>query len=376
MKLAPLVLVCATCVLTASEARAQGASSAGTTSPSTSSAPWINADYVYWRIDGDSLPALVSTGSTLLTANTQVLFGGGTENQGWSSGVRVRAGSPFGAKPRLGVAGGFFTLGEVKTTFTDSSTGTPIIARPFVNTSTGQQDAEVVAFGTSPGNVAVNLTSAVFGGDVGVTQALCTSCSHRLQLRLGYRLLHLADHFDVTSHSQTSLGGQSLTIDIGDHFATTTTFHGVNAGISGTEDHGAWSTDWHAALAAGVNRSAISIAGSTTAAIGTSAPSTLAGGGLLALSSNIGSSNDSRGAVVVDLGADFGIRLSKQCRLVGGYTFMDWRAVMRPGGVIDTTVNPNLVPPATSGGPSRPTLQKNPASVAIQGVNVGVVFRF
>jgi hypothetical protein len=45
---------------------------------------------------------------------------------------------------------------------------------------------------------------------------------------------------------------------------------------------------------------------------------------------------------------------------MGGYDLIYWTGVQRTGNLIDTTVNPNLLPPSTGlGGPQRPQFQFN-----------------
>jgi hypothetical protein len=51
-------------------------------------------------------------------------------------------------------------------------------------------------------------------------------------------------------------------------------------------------------------------------------------------------------------------------RANAGYTFLLWAQVVRPGDAIDTTVNPNLLPPANplAGGPTHPLFTGGPST--------------
>jgi hypothetical protein len=42
------------------------------------------------------------------------------------------------------------------------------------------------------------------------------------------------------------------------------------------------------------------------------------------------------------------------CTTVAGYDLLYWTDVQRAGGLIDTTLNPTLVPPASPVGPTMP----------------------
>src|SRR5262245_31922928 len=103
---------------------------------------WAEAEYLYWQIKGDKLPALVTTGPDTLLATagvlgapgTSVLFGQSTVNQDWRSGVRVRAGYWFDPGKTMGIEAHFFGLENASTDFFASSSTTPVLARPFFNT--------------------------------------------------------------------------------------------------------------------------------------------------------------------------------------------------------------------------------------------------
>ena len=54
-----------------------------------------------------------------------------------------------------------------------------------------------------------------------------------------------------------------------------------------------------------------------------------------------------------------------------------WTNVQRAGGLIDTSINPNLLPPVpTPGGPSRPMPVFNTSSLLAQGFNFGVRYNY
>ncbi len=61
--------------------------------------------------------------------------------------------------------------------------------------------------------------------------------------------------------------------------------------------------------------------------------------------------------------------------LDAGYSFLYWTNVIRPGGVIDTSVNPTQ-PPGTLAGPGRPQPQFNRSDLWAHGINLGLVFNF
>ncbi len=48
----------------------------------------------------------------------------------------------------------------------------------------------------------------------------------------------------------------------------------------------------------------------------------------------------------------------------------------RAGGLIDTAINPNLIPPVVPGGPLRPMPVFNTSPLWAQGFNVGVRYDY
>ena len=99
-------------------------------------------------------------------------------------------------------------------------------------------------------------------------------------------------------------------------------------------------------------------------------------GGLLALSSNSGNFSETRFAVVPELTLKAGYRFAPGWQVIGGYDLLYWTGVQRAGNSIDTTINPNLVPPATGGGPRRPQFQFNSSPLLAQGFSAGVRYEF
>jgi hypothetical protein len=52
------------------------------------------------------------------------------------------------------------------------------------------------------------------------------------------------------------------------------------------------------------------------------------------------------------------------------------QGVVRPGGAIDTVVNPNLIPPGAPGGPARPAVQFSSTDFWSQGVSIGLAYNY
>ena len=80
--------------------------------------------------------------------------------------------------------------------------------------------------------------------------------------------------------------------------------------------------------------------------------------------------------MVPELSLKAGYQVAPGWRLIAGYDVMYWTGVQRAGGLIDTTVNPNLTPPPAGGGPNRPGPVLNTTNLLAQGFSFGVRYNY
>jgi hypothetical protein len=353
-------------------------------------------DYLAWTVKGDRLPALVTTsppGTPLAQAGmlgppgTTVLFGDSSVNGGWRSGGRLRAGYWFDPQHRTGIEASFFGLQQASSGFSASSAGTPILARPFLDATTNLQSSSLIAFpGLLSGSVTANETSRLYGAGALYRQEIGSSAgafsdpwgTTRFSALVGYRFLHASDRLDISSTSTVSAGGlipPGTVFAPSDSFHASSNFHGLDLGIVGETSNGPWTLEWRAKLALGANINNAQVNGATTI-ITAGGVSTTSPGGLLALSSNIGSYSQTRFAAVPDFIVKAGYQFAPAWQLVAGYELLYWTGVQRAGGLVDTTVNPNLIPPAGGGGPQRPQAQLDTSSLLAQGFSFGIKHQF
>jgi hypothetical protein len=342
---------------------------------------WAELDYLAWTVKGDRLPALVTTGTTgvLGAPGTTVLFGDARVNDGWRSGGRLQAGYWFDQTRTRGIEASVFALEDASTGFAAASNaaGSPLLARPFFDPILNAQSAMFVAApGIAAGSVTANETSRLYGAGALYRQSLGMVAGEKVSGLVGYRYLHSSDKLDISS-SATSLSilfPPGTTFAANDSFKASSDFHGLDLGLVGEFDRGPWTFEWRAKVALGVNFNDARISGSSSATVG--GVTTTSVGGLLALPSNIGSYSQTRFAVVPDLELKAGYQLTPQWRIVAGYEVLYWTAVQRAGGLIDLTVNPNLIPPGPGGGPQRPAPVFDTTSLLAQGFTLGARYSF
>ncbi|MFO0968243.1 MAG: BBP7 family outer membrane beta-barrel protein [Gemmataceae bacterium] len=354
---------------------------------------WVSGEYILGFIRGAKTPPLVTTSTdgtarvnagVLGLASTTTLFGGGeVNNDDVRNGLRLQGGYWFG--PRFGVEAGFMILESKATLFNASSDVFPILARPFTDAITGASSSQLIGFpgaaaGASTGSIAVRAAADnIYGANIDFAERAVDEGWFRLTSLFGYRYFRFDDsvriHQVMTPIDPNFTAGTQITAN--DSFVTHNVFHGLDLGLRWQFEAGALSLDVLTKMAVGhINRS-IDIEGDQTITAPGAAP-VVRQGGLLALSSNIGSTNQGDWKVMPELGANLGWQVRSNLKVSVGYSFLLLPAVARAGEQIDTTVNQTLFPGATvpQTGPQRPALLNQRSDLWLQTINFGVVFSY
>ncbi|MFK4721788.1 hypothetical protein ABIE89_002888 [Bradyrhizobium niftali] len=342
---------------------------------------WAEADYLAWSVSGDKLPALVTTapvGTPLGVAGvlgqptTTVLFGNSSVNNDWRSGGRITGGYWFDPQRSRGIEAWFFGLENASTGFAASSGAYPILTRPFTNALTGLPDALIASFpGISTGSVNASETSRLFGAGALYRQDIGMWSGQRVNALIGYRYLRSSDTLWITDTASSVAFG---TFTPSDNFKAASNFHGLDLGLTGDWRNGPWSLEWRGKVALGANLNTADVSGSTTSTI--AGFTTTVPGGFLALASNSGHFSQTKFAVIPELSLKAGYQIAPAWRLTVGYDVLYWTGVQRAGGLIDTNINPSLVPPGPPAGPTRPLPVMNTTNLLAQGFSFGVRYNY
>lgn len=342
---------------------------------------WAEIDYLAWSVTGDRLPALVTTspaGTPLALAGvlgapgTTVLFGDSSVNKDWRSGGRITAGYWLDPQRRSGIEASFFGLENISTGFAADTNTYPILARPFTNALTGAQDALLAGFPAAiTGSVSASETSRLLGAGALYRQDLGLWGTSRVSALIGYRYLRSSDTLGTTDTAVSPVFGTATPVD---NFKASSNFQGVDLGVTGDWRSGPWSLEWRGKVALGANFNSADISGVTSISFG--GVTTTAAGGFLAATSNIGHYEQTRFAAVPELSLKAGYQIAPAWRLIAGYDVIYWTGVQRAGGLIDTTVNPTLIPPAQPAGPLRPQPVFNTTNLLAQGFSLGVRYNY
>ncbi|MFN6129510.1 MAG: BBP7 family outer membrane beta-barrel protein [Planctomycetota bacterium] len=358
---------------------------------------WASVDYLGWYQSGMQTPALVTTspvGTSQAAAgvlpNAQTLYGGNDDIlSDTMNGVRVRVGVWSATRPNAGAEGEYFGFSQQTATFDRNSTGSPILARPFYNNVTGLQDSELVAFPSLlSGRVQVQTDSQLASAAVRFRHMLCCSngCGYsalacapiqaqsRIDATIGWRYMQLREGLLITEDLTSLDANNPGSFLIQDSFKTFNQFNGAEVGVQWLGRRGFWSLETIMRLSLGNSLQRLEVRGTTQSPKG---GATSQGGLLAQPGRNIGIFEQEEFAVIPELGATVGYQLTERLKLNVGYTFLYWSNLIRPGDQIDTTVNPNLLPPAIAGNTFLgPAFEIRETDYWVQGLSVGGEYRW
>ncbi len=345
---------------------------------------WVRGEYLAWDMKGMYLPPLVissnvnnidpvdlhlnDNGDLGATDPVTILYGGQAVNSEVRNGWKISAGVWLDNCQSVGIEGDYFMLEDGNDSFfRNSTTGDPILARPFYNVLTGLESSVLVAYPNAfngvvhRGSIDIDTSTAFSGaGARGIINLGChngcgtnwwNGCPQptmgRVDMIVGYRYLRLDDSISIVENSTQNPGGA---YNIRDQFDADNTFNGFDIGTVLKHQRGCWSFELLSKIALGNTRSRVNIDGSTTITPAGAAAQQFAGG-ILAQTTNIGEYQADEFAVVPELGLTVGYSLNPCWKLTAGYTWLYWSRVARAGDQIDRNLNPDLFPEAVNPAP-------------------------
>lgn len=384
---------------------------------------WVRGEYLLWWTKGSYVPPLITTGVAGTSAlpgvlgqpDTTVLFGGSRINNDVGSGGRFTGGLWLDHSQSIGLEGSYFFLGSRSTRFDSASNGalgSPVIARPFFDVSSGIPNAQLVAFpGLASGEIHLSATSRFQGAELNLTcNPCCTpcddmcadqvclsenaakhsrhggNCDFGFNLLGGFRYLQLDERLAITENSRVNsalpagnlISGGSI-ITINDQFDVRNSFYGGQVGAQAWWCCGRMFVNVVGKVALGATHQVVDIHGSTsiTSPAGSTVSTPI---GFLASGSNSGQFTRDRFAVVPEVGINVGYQITRHMRASLGYTCLYWSSVVRAGDQVDTGLSGTQIPTDSrfnpQAGPDRPTVLLNDSAFWAQGINFGVEYRY
>ncbi len=359
---------------------------------------WGSVDYLLWWVSNSPLPVpLVTRGGNGVLGNpgVSVIYGNNSIDYGAFSGARFALGGWIDPERQWGIEGtGFFLFNDTRSFRVQSDgAGNPVLAQPIIIPGFGEDAFATAIPGSLYGDISSTMEIRFYGWDVNVLRNVYRENGFQVNALLGYRSLRLSEQLILRSNTRTLVNGAAdflgAAVPAGsalittDSFGTSTDVYAPQIGGQVNFNADRWGFDLVTKVGLGWASHNVAINGSTLymPPFGSNLPTQVAGGGLLATTTNIpGGQATGRFVVVPEVTGRVGYNLNDAVRVSVGYSFLYISEVVRPGNQIDRVVNPNNVPSDPDfgqfTGPSRPALNINYSSFWAHGVNFGVEIRY
>jgi hypothetical protein len=348
--------------------------------------PWtplwyFRAEYTAMWAEGTRLPPLLTTSpdgtdredaGVLGEPETEVLLGGEKVADQGRQGGRITFGRWLDRQQKFALEARYWVLGEGHIGDLNSQAiDATILARPFFNTRTNDQDAQLISFpGVVTGLVRAQYRSEIHSVDVLGRYNWLEDPNGYVNVFAGYRFFRFRESAAIDELLFEALA-------VSDTFTSENDFHGVDLGATFGIGYDCWLLDVTTRVALGGVREQVTIRGSTVLG------ETVQTGGWLTAPSNIGSHTQNTFAAVPELELRFSYVALDSIRLSVGYDILLLTKASRIGQAIDTTVNPDQLAPLPlargEGSPStvaRPGPRIDDRVLWLQGVTVGAEYRW
>lgn len=353
--------------------------------------PWVSVEALLWWTSKMDIPHLVTTSPQGTPADTagklpaaQTVLGA-TDIFGFPQrGFRIRGGHWFDTDESSGIIGEFFMLTTHGHTFNTSSTGDPILARPFTNLrSPESNDAQLIAYpGVNTGSIAFDAETRMYSVGVHYWAEYETVIEEQRRdgrryerigetlfgVQIGPRFSHLDDTMLIDEGFTSIRSGRSYLLR--DSFKTENTFLGGEIGIRAQRRRGIFDFDAGIKLAIGGTRQELDIDGINTVINGTT--QTTNRGGFLAHESNFGGWDRTQFSLIPSFDVGVGFRADNGWKFNVSYNFMYWTNVLRAGEQIETGIHEDaFLNPTPTPGP-RPVPLFREADYLAHGISVAI----
>lgn len=313
---------------------------------------WANFEFLYWATQGVTPSPVVTTGwptaapgvaAALGQANTAVLFGGNTTLNQFRPGLRIDVGHWLHSHPGWGVSARFYFLGAISEQFIGGSNGTNVLSfNQAIPTPQGPLPVPLYAAypGLTTGSTAASVHSNFLGGDVNLRYRMAAKPAVDFDWLAGYRVLHLGDNqvssFDVAS--ATLPPNQSWRALGEDRVTSQNQFHGGQMGFAASCRREQFSITLQSTVALGATVSEFDdtrIRAMTPGINGLPA-------GIVPMVPGVQprSGQQTRFAVVPEVGITLGWQPGEHVRFTVGYNFIYWSHVQRAQAIYDLSPLP------------------------------------
>lgn len=344
---------------------------------------WIRAEYLYWSLDAIDLPALVTSSpagtlpqntGVLGQPGTSVLFGGTSYGDSFRSGARVTVGWQDDSCGNGWEASAMGIFSDDTSFFSNAA----LLARPVFDTGTSSETSMIVAHPTYlTGSISAKVGNELQMYDINRRLRMSSSRCQSVDFLVGYRHGRLDEMLHVSQSSVfTAPQGQIIpgtTVSLYDHFSAENQFNGAQLGLQFQQYSASTTLSLLAKIGLGVNQATATIDGATVNTVPAGGSATFEGG-LLAQSTNIGVYDESRFAVLPEVGVNLRTRMDDHLEVFVGYSLLYWSDAVRVSDQVSRRVS--QFPPEPATGSADPAYQFQTDSFFAHGLNVGGTFTF
>jgi hypothetical protein len=351
----------------------------------------LDSDLLFWFTKVRSLPTLVTAGSlsdpvpgALGQPTTVALVTGSTADQTFHTGYRFSALYDLGDDRIWSVQAGGFILATTdpgRSVSSPGAVGSLVIARPFFNGNTGQQDSDPIAIpGALSGSILIQQPQRLYGGDANLywnyfSQDAFTNTG---SLLVGGRYISLDEKLLIGESLQDlpGLGQPGNSYRLNENFTTYNRFYGGQVGAEYATRLGAFSFQVLGKLGFGTTEQTVEINGMARITDSSGNVVAAANRALLVQPSNSGSFHQNRFSFVPEFNFKSDYAFNDHVRLGLGYDFLGWSHVLRPGDQVDPTVNIQPLQAAGQVGLARPLVPFRQSDFWVQGLSLNLEFSF
>lgn len=392
---------------------------------------WLSGDYLLWFAKGQPIefPLLTTSAPNqfgqLGFPSTLELVPANDISYNAISGFRLNGGFFGDADRRFGLdVNGFYTQQKTINQFFatnpggPNNVGIPLLARPFIDTTTGPTSLVVTNLNQGVGSAHISTSTSTWGAEAAGLWNIYRAAPTNgfwwsLDFTAGYKFLQVEE--DLLIESFTTLNGLRVvpifqsgpfgtvtlvgfrlvpipfpvggtltaapaSILVSDQFIATNRFNGGTFGLRHEMRWGMFSLTTIAKIGVGNMHQTLEIDGATTFSDPNTNRSGSSYGGLFANSTNIGRFNNDEFVVIPEVTMNLGINLTKQLSMHVGYNFLYINRVARPGLQVNPVVDASTIPLSSTYG----ALGQVPGNRVLfvqdefwlQGVNFGLTFRY
>lgn len=339
-----------------------------------------------WWLRDTPAPVPLVTNGVVGLPNVQTYLGGQDLNVGASGGLKLTA--AYALSATTAIEGNVFFLpyrSTSKNAFSSGQQGSVDLVVPFFNPNTAQEDGDALSYAPIwSGSGQEEYEVGMAGGEINGAWALSTAAPWTVDVLGGFRYLRLRETYTFTTSSPyippyTPAG----TWETSDRFQTTNNFYGLQAGLRGRYDNGAFFGIGSLKLALGAMSQEADIGGAfVTDEFSAAGATQTFSGGYFALPSNIGNYSRTVFSVLPEIKLTMGYRFNQATSVYLGYSFLYATNIVRPGNQIDRTVNPTQGvvytedPNTVVQGAARPSFSYRDSDFWAQGISIGLSYRF